>query len=88
MNERCSDQPIGLMNWFRKRTVDLTEAWTFGQPNQPYGPDFFNGLWTKFKRTKTVKGGSDHIFIPPYRCNPSLRKDRITPDSSSCNGAQ
>jgi integrase len=56
--KRCSDQPIGLMNWFRKRTVDLTEAWTFGQPNQPYGPDFFNGLWTKFKRTsKLLKTG-------------------------------
>jgi integrase len=41
-----------------KSAVDPNNEYVFGQNNKPFGPDFFNGLWTKFKRkSKLLRPG-------------------------------
>jgi integrase len=49
-----------LIQW--KAAVNFTEGYIFGQNNKPYGPDFFNGLWTKFKRTSKILTPEQTIY--------------------------
>jgi len=49
-----------LILW--KSVFDLNEEFVFGQNSKPYGPDFFNGLWTKFKRKSKLLRREQTIY--------------------------
>jgi integrase len=45
-----------------KSSVYQNDEYVFGQNNKPYGPDFFNGLWTKFKRRSKLLKPDQTIY--------------------------